>query len=58
MTATVVERGGCIGLVKGSGENEVFNARGNFTLKLVAKVEGARDGYVARITRAQDNVTR
>lgn len=57
MTTTVVERDGNIGIVKGSGENKIFHPRGNFTLKIVAKVGGAKDGYVARITRAQDNVT-
>ena len=49
MTTSVVERGGNIGIVKGSGENEIFHPRGNFTLKIVAKVEGAKDGYVHNI---------
>lgn len=55
---SVTERNGCIGVVKGSGDSETFLARGNFTLKIVAKVEGAKDGYLARVTRSPDNVTR
>lgn len=55
---SVTERNGCIGVVKGKPEAEIFHARGNFTLKVVAKVEGAKDGYVARVTRYPDNVTR
>lgn len=55
---SVTERNGSIGIVKGSGENETFNPRGNFVLKIVAKVEGAKDGYVARVTRCPDSVTR
>ena len=47
-----------IGMVKGSGETERFQHKANFTLTIIAKVEGAKDGYVARITRAPDNVTR
>ena len=47
-----------IDVVKGSGETETFQHKANFTLSIVAKVEGAKDGYVARITRAPDNVTR
>ena len=47
-----------IGLVKGSGETEVFHERATFSFKIVAKVEGASDGYVARVTRMPDNVTR
>ena len=49
-----------IGMVKGSGETERFQHQANFTLTtcIIAKVEGAKDGYVARITRAPDNVTR
>lgn len=56
--STVTERKGIIGTVKGTGENEVFQAKGNFSLKIVAKVEGTKDGYIARVTRAPDNVTR
>ena len=55
---TVTKRDGCIGLVKGSGENEFFHARANFTLEIIAKVEGAKDGYIARVTRSPDNVSR
>ncbi len=55
---TVVERKGMIGIVKGSGETETFQPRGNFSLKVVAKVEGENDGYLGRITRMPDNVTR
>ena len=55
---SVTERNGSIGIVRGSGESETFNPRGNFVLKIVAKVEGAKDGYVARVTRCPDSVTR
>ena len=56
--SSVTERGGCIGVVKGTGDSETFVARGNFTLEIVAKVEGAQDRYLARVTRAFDGVTR
>ncbi len=56
--SSVSERNGTIGTTKGSGENEVFQAKANFSLKIVAKVEGTKDGYTARVTRAPDNVTR
>lgn len=56
--SSVTERRGTIGSVKGSGENEVFQPKANFCLKIVAKVEGTKDGYIARVTRAPDNVTR
>lgn len=55
---SVTERRGIIGTVKGSGENETFQPKANFSLKIVAKVEGIKDGYVARVIRAPDNVTR
>lgn len=54
----VTERKGTIGTVKGTGENEVFTSKANFSLKVIAKVEGTKDGYIARVTRAPDNVTR
>ena len=47
----VTERNGSIGVVKGSGDSEMFHQRGNFVLKIVVKVEGGKDGYVARVTR-------
>lgn len=56
--SSVTERKGTIGTTKGSGENEVFQSKANFSLKVVAKVEGMKDGYIARVTRAPDNVTR
>ncbi len=56
--SSVSERNGTIGTVKGSGESEVFQAKANFCLKIVAKVEGTKDGYIARVTRAPDDVTR
>lgn len=56
--STVTERRGTIGTVKGTGENESFQPKGNFSLKIVAKIEGTKDGYIARVTRAPDNVTR
>lgn len=55
---SVTERKGTIGVIKGSGESEVFTSRANFSLKIVAKVEGKKDGYIAHVTRAPDNVTR
>lgn len=55
---SVTERRGTIGTVKGVGENEVFQTKANFCLKIVAKVEGTNDGYIARVTRCPDNVTR
>ena len=55
---SVIERNGPIGILKGTGENEIFHPRGNFALKIVAKVEGAKDGYVARVTHSPDNKTR
>ena len=55
---SVTEKNGCIGVVRGTGDSEKFLAKGNFSLSIVAKVEGARDGYLARVTRAPDNVTR
>lgn len=54
----VTERRGAIGVLKGSGEAEVFQIKANFSLKVVAKVEGAMDGYIGRVTRSPDNVTR
>ena len=56
--SSVTERRGTIGVVKGSGENESFQTKANFSLKIVAKVEGTKDGYIARVTRAPDNATR
>lgn len=56
--SSVTERRGTIGVVKGSGENESFQAKANFSLKIVAKVEGTKDGYIARVTRAPDNASR
>lgn len=53
--SNITERRGTIGVLKGTGETQ-FKA--NFSLKVVAKVEGAKDGYIARVTRAPDNVTR
>jgi len=55
---SVAIRRGVIGIVKGSGDTETFQERGNFSLEVVAKVEGALDGYLARITRAPDGVSR
>ena len=54
----LVERRGSIGVVKGTGDNEVFNCKANFGLEIVAKVEGKKDGYIARVTRVPDNVPR
>jgi len=54
----ITERRGTIGVLKGNGENEIFQCKENFSLRIVAKVEGAKDGYIARVTRAPDNVTR
>lgn len=54
----ITERRGTIGVLKGNGENEIFQCKANFSLRIVAKVEGAKDGYIARVTRAPDNVTR
>ena len=54
----VVERRGMIDIIKGSGETEVFYPRGNFSPKVVAKVEGENDGHLGQITRMPDNVTR
>ena len=54
----ITERRGTIGVLKGAGENEVFQQKANFALDIVAKVEGNMDGYIARVTRAPDNVTR
>ena len=56
--SSVCGRNGTIGTTKGSGENETFVVKSNFALKVVAKVEGSKDGYIARVTRAPDNVTR
>ena len=56
--SSVTERRGTIGVVKGSGENESFQAKANFSLKIVAKVEGTKDGYIARVTWAPDNASR
>ena len=56
--SSITDRNGLIGIVKGSGETERFQHKANFTLTIIAKVEGANDGYVARVTRAPDNVTR
>ena len=55
---SVTERKGSIGVLKGSGESEVFIPRANFSLKVVAKVEGKKDGYIARVTRSPDSATR
>ena len=52
------EREGAIGIVKGNGETENFQLKANFSLVIIARVEGSKDGYIARITRAPDNVTR
>ena len=57
-SAQVTERRGTIGTLKGAGETETFQQRANFSLDIVAKVEGSMDGYIARVTRAPDNVTR
>ena len=54
---SIIERDGCVGIEKGSAD-KVFNQRGNFTLKIVAKVEGGKDGYIARVTRCPDDITR
>ena len=43
------EEWGSIGILKGTGENETFHPRGNFPLKIVAKVEGAKDGYMLHV---------
>lgn len=56
--ATVAEKRGTIGTLKGVGENETYTSKANFSLEIVAKVEGCKDGYIARVTRAPDNVTR
>ena len=56
--SSITERKGTIGTVKGSGESEVFQPKANFCLTIVAKVEGTKDGYLARVIRAPDNVTR
>ena len=56
--SNVTERKGTIGTTKGTGENELFTSKANFSLKIVAKVEGTKDGYIARVTRTPDNVTR
>jgi hypothetical protein len=56
--SVVTERKGTIGTVKGTGESEIFTSKANFCLKIIAKVEGTKDGYIARVTRAPDNVTR
>ena len=42
--SSVTGRRGTIGSVKGSGENEVLRPKVNFCLKIVAKVEGTKDG--------------
>jgi len=55
---SISERDGAIGLIKSNGEEETFQQKANFSLVIVAKVEGSKDGYVSRITRAPDNVTR
>ena len=49
----ITERHGTIGVLKGDGENETFQYKANFNLRIVAKVEGAKDGYIARVTRVQ-----
>lgn len=56
--SAITERRGTIGTLKGTGESEVFQPKANFSLKIVAKVEGTKDGYIARVTHAPDNVTR
>jgi len=53
---SISERDGAIGLIKSNGEEETFQQKANFSLVIVAKVEGSKD--VGRITRAPDNVTR
>ena len=55
---SVTVRRGVIGVVKGSGDTETFQSRGNFSVEVVAKVEGTLDGYLARVTRAPDGVSR
>lgn len=56
--SSIAERRGTVGTLKGTGESETFQAKANFSLKIVAKVEGKKDGYIARVTRAPDDVTR
>ncbi len=56
--SSITERKGTIGALKGTGETETFQSKANFRLEIVAKVEGNKDGYIARVTRAPDNVTR
>lgn len=56
--SSVTVRKGTIGTLKGTGESESFQPKANFSLEIVAKVEDNKDGYIARITRAPDNVTR
>ena len=56
--SNITERCGIIGVLKGTGEPETFQFKVNFSLKVVAKVERAKDGYIARVTRAPDNVYR
>ena len=46
--SNITERRGIIGVLKGTGETETFQFKANFSLKVVAKVEGAKDGYIAR----------
>ena len=56
--SSICERGGVLGTVKGNGGTETFFPKANFSLTIIAKVEGSKDVYIARITRAPDNVTR
>ena len=46
----ITDRNGMIGIVKGSGETKHFQHKANFTLTIIAKVEGVKDGYVTRVT--------
>ena len=56
--SNITERLGTIGVLKDIGETETFQFKANFSLKVVAKVEEAKDGYITRVTRAPDNVSR
>ena len=53
--SSVTERRGTI---KGLEKMEVFQPKANFCLKIVAKVEGTKDDYIAHVTQAPDNITR
>ena len=56
--SNITERRGIIEILKGTGETETFQFKANFSLKVIAKVEGTKDGHIARVTRAPDNVSR